>query len=137
MSNSNPVLGLDTRERFVGVEERRQRLFKRQGPMDTDRPEDKLFIQVRAWQYPPPADPKKMTKLLWITTMIVDDPDHRDLNLISEQMLAKGAFYFDRHINRDDDVVINTVSGFRGNGPPPEGQVKVGPVEVVKDPNTK
>ncbi len=63
--------------------------------------------------------------------MFVDDPDHRDLNLISEQMLVKGAFYFDRPINRDDEVIINTVSGFRGNGPHPDAHVEVGTPEVV------
>ena len=52
-------------------------------------------------------------------------------------MVEKGAFYFDRHINRDDEVIINTISGFRGNGPAPEGHVNVGPVEVVTDPKTK
>jgi hypothetical protein len=64
-----------------------------------------------------------------MTTMFVDDPDHRDLNLIADQMLAQGAPYFDRHVGREEEVIINTVTN--------EGHVNVGPVEVVKDPKTK
>jgi hypothetical protein len=58
-----------------------------------------------------------------MTTIYVDDPDHRDLNVIAEKMLATGAPYFDRHIDREKEVVINTAL--------PEGHVKVGAPEVV------
>jgi hypothetical protein len=85
--------------------------------------EEKLIIQVRAWRYTP--DPKDEPQLLWMTTMNVDDPDHRDLNEIYRKMLAAGAPHFDQPIDHDDEVVVTEV---------PEGHVKVGPVEVVKDP---
>jgi hypothetical protein len=61
-----------------------------------------------------------------MTTMFVDDPDHRDLNVIAAKMLEKGAPYFDRHIGREEEVIINTATA--------QGHVDVGPVEVVKDP---
>jgi hypothetical protein len=89
----------------------------------------KLIIQVRAWAYPPPADPKQKIPLLWVTTMHVDDPDHRDLNEIAPQLLATGAAFFDRPIAREREVVINR--------PLREGQVKVGTPEVVADPKAK
>ena len=104
-----------THDRFVGLNERLIRMSY-----------EKLFVQVRAWEYPPPADPKKKEKLLWMTTMFVDDPDHRDLNQIAGKMLEQGAPSFDRHIGREQEVIINTAA--------PEGRVNVGPVEVVKDP---
>ena len=104
-----------THEKFVGLNERAARLMY-----------EKLIIQVRAWEYPPPTDPKKKEKLVWMTTMFVDDPDHRDLNVIAGKMLAQGAPYFDRHIGREHEVISNTDG--------PAGHVNVGPVEVVKDP---
>ncbi len=104
-----------THEHFVGLNEKLIRMSY-----------EKLFVQVRAWEYPPPANPKKKEKLLWMTTMFVDDPDHRDLNQIAGKMLEQGAPYFDRHIGREQEVIINTAA--------PAGHVNVGPVEVVKDP---
>ena len=84
-----------------------------------------LIIQVRAWQYPPPADPKKKPVMLWMTTMHVDDPEHVNLNQIYKVLLAKGAPYFDQPIERGHEVVIDT--GI------PEGQVKIGKAEVVPE----
>lgn len=55
---------------------------------------EKLLVRVTAWAYP--TDPKARAQRLWQTTMVVDDPDHRDLNLILPQMFAAGALYFDR-----------------------------------------
>ena len=107
-----------THEHFVGLNEKLIRMSY-----------EKLFVQVRAWEYPPPVNPKKKEKLLWMTTMFVDDPDHRDLNLIAGKMLEQGASYFDRHIGREQEVIINTAA--------PEARVNVGAVEVVKDPKTK
>jgi hypothetical protein len=83
---------------------------------------EKLFILVRAFKYPPPADPKKKPEVLWVTTMFVDDPDHLDLNVVCKQMLEAGAPYFDREI-KDEEVEIWK--------PLPEGHVKVGAPEVV------
>ncbi len=84
---------------------------------------EKLAIEVRAWKYPPPADPNQDEELLWATTMVVDDPDHRDLNLIAAKMIAAGAPLFDRHLNREDPV--STWENV------PDGHVKVGAPEVV------
>jgi hypothetical protein len=84
---------------------------------------EKLFILVRAWKYPPPPDPKQKPEVLWVTTMLVDDPDHRDLNVIAKQMLEAGAPYFDREIKGEEVDVYK---------PLPEGHVKVGTPEVVE-----
>ena len=85
--------------------------------------EEKLIIQVRAYRYTP--DPKEDPQLLWMTTMNVDDPDHRDLNEIYQKMLAAGAPHFDQPIDHDHEVIVVDQV--------PEGHVKVGPVEVIKD----
>jgi hypothetical protein len=61
-----------------------------------------------------------------MTTMHVDDPDHRDLNEIAPKLLASGAPFFDRPIDREQEVVISR--------PVREGQVKVGTPEVVANP---
>lgn len=115
MSDTGGMQVWPTHEKFVGLNEKAARLRY-----------EKLIIQVRAWEYPPPKDPKKKEKLLWLTTMFVDDPDHRDLNAIADKMLAQGAPYFDRHIGREHEVIVNSAT--------PQGQVNVGPLEVVKDP---
>ena len=91
--------------------------------------QEKLIIQVRAWKYPPPPDPKKGPLMLWVTTMHVDDPDHRDLNELAPQLLAAGASFFDRPIDQEREVVISR--------PLQEGHVKVGAPEVVTDPKAK
>jgi hypothetical protein len=102
----------------VGLAEKQQRMLSY----------DKLIIQVRAWKYPPPPDPKQREVLLWMTTIYVDDPDHRDLNVIAAKMLATGAPYFDHHIDRENEVLANTAL--------PEGHVKVGAPEVVDGPKS-
>ncbi len=112
LSNSDPVAPWQMHDSYVGLEEKRQRSRY-----------EKLIIQVRAWKYPPPPDPKQKTELLWMTTMYVDDPQHRDLNTIAAKMLATGAPYFDQHIAVEHEVTINTAL--------PEGRVKVGSPEVV------
>ena len=81
---------------------------------------EKLCIRLTAWQYP--TDPKAKPKQLWHTTMIVDDPDHRDLNTIAAEMLAAGAPYFDKEI-KEEEVDVNK--------PLPEGRVNLGTPEVV------
>jgi hypothetical protein len=82
---------------------------------------EKLCIKLTAWQYP--ADPKARAKQLWTTIMVVDDPDHRDLNAIAAEMLAAGAPYFDKEI-KDPEVDVYK--------PLPEGHVNVGTPEVVE-----
>ena len=61
--------------------------------------------------------------MLWMTTMVVDDPDHRDLNIIAPEMLAAGGRFFGREI-RDKEVVVRA--------PVREGQVNVGVPEVIE-----
>ena len=80
---------------------------------------EKLFIRIAAWSYP---TAKTTTKMLWKTIIVVDDPDHRDLNAIAAQMLAAGAPYFDKEI-KDPEVDLYK--------PVPDGHVNVGTPEVV------
>lgn len=82
---------------------------------------EKLYIRVSAWAYP--TDPKAKTRQLWNTTMIVDDPEHRDLNVVAEKMIKAGAAYFD-HDMQEEEVDIYT--------PLPNGEVNVGAPEVVQ-----
>ena len=81
---------------------------------------EKLYIRVTAWSYP--TDSKAKARMLWKTIMVVDDPDHRDLNAVAAKMLEAGAPYFDREV-LDPEVDVYT--------PLPDGQVKVGTPEVV------
>ena len=81
---------------------------------------EKLYIRLNAWQYQ--ADAKARPRLLWVTTRVVDDPDHVDLNAVSVSMLAAGAPYFGREI-RDGEITIPA--------PVPDGHVKVGAPQVL------
>ena len=81
---------------------------------------EKLCIKLTAWQYP--TDPQARAKQLWTTIMIVDDPDHRDLNAIAAEMLAAGAPYFDKEIKEEEVDVFK---------PLPDGRVNVGTPEVI------
>ena len=114
LSNTDLLAIWPSHDHYVGLEQKRQQAAQ-----------ESLVIQVRAWKYPPPKDPRKKEELLWMTTIHVDDPEHRDLNEISEKMLAIGAPYFDHHLPREGEVVVNTAL--------PDGHVNVGPVELVKD----
>ena len=80
---------------------------------------EKLFIRITAWEYP--ADAKAKPKMLWKTIMVVDDPDHRDLNAVVPAMLAAGGPYFDK-VSKDREVEVHK--------PLLNGQVNVGPLEV-------
>jgi len=82
---------------------------------------EKLYIRVTAWAYP--KDPKARNRQLWNATMVVDDPEHRDLNTIAEKMLAAGAPYFGRELKEEEVDVYK---------PLPEGRVNVGTPEVVE-----
>lgn len=83
---------------------------------------EKLFICVSAWKYPESEDEKPAS--LWKTTMIVGGPHQYDLNQFTGAMLAAGADYFDRVINKEE-VQIKT--------PVPEGSVTIGPLKVIDD----
>ena len=95
LSNSDSLEIWPTHDSYVGLEEKRQRARY-----------EKLIIQVRAWKYPPPVDPKQKEQLLWMTTVFISDPNHSDLNEYSPRMLATAAPYFDQHIAREHEVVV-------------------------------
>ena len=84
---------------------------------------EKLFVRVMAWAYP--TDPKARPQRLWQTTMVVDDPDHRDLNLVTSQLFAAGAPYFDRATERSEVSVFLSAA---------DAQVNVGSPVVVGEP---
>ena len=86
---------------------------------------EKLFIRVTAWEYP--TDPKSKPKMLWHTMVLVDDPDHRDLNRVAAEMLANAGHYFDKEIKEEEVDIYKPV---------PEGRVYVGKPEVVETPQT-
>lgn len=81
---------------------------------------EKLCIKLTAWQYA--TDPKTKAKQLWSTTIVVDDPDHRDLNAIAAEMLKAGAPFFDKEIAEEEVAIFK---------PLPDGHVNVGTPEVV------
>jgi len=81
---------------------------------------EKLFIRITAWKFPKAGeDPEPL--MLWKTIMVVDDPDHRDLNAVAGAMLAAGAPYFDKEIREPEVDVIK---------PLPATHVNVGPTKV-------
>ena len=74
--------------------------------------QEKLFIRITAWANPADLSPKKpggkvKPKVLWHTTMITDDPGHRDLNQFMKKLLAAGSNFFDREMD-DDEKFIKT-----------------------------
>lgn len=87
---------------------------------------EKLCIRITAWENS--SDPKAKAKRLWNTLMIVDDPDHRDLNVLSAKMLAAGAPYFGKDVEEPELEFF---------GPLPEGSVKIGTPTVVETPPEK
>ncbi len=82
--------------------------------------QEKLYIRITAWEYP--KDSKAKKKMLWKTTMVVDDPDHRDLNQIAASMLEAGAPFFDKEIREREADIFK---------PLPNTQIKLGTPEVV------
>lgn len=83
---------------------------------------EKLFIMVRAWKNP--TDPKEKPQVLWVCTMLVDDPDHLDLNTIAKQMLEAGTPFFDQEIKGVEAEIIKPLR---------DGHVNVGTPEVVQN----
>lgn len=82
---------------------------------------EKLFIRVTAWKFP--GDRREKPAELWKTTMVVDDPDLRDLNELYPQMLAAGVRYFDRAIKQEEVTVPASI---------PEGRVILGPLIILQ-----
>lgn len=84
---------------------------------------EKLLIQVTAWENTPAGTGRG--RELWSTTMVVDDPDHRDLNVIGGKMLEAGAAYFGRAGKEAETEIHQTL---------PEGRVELGvPHPVAPD----
>ena len=81
---------------------------------------EKLFIRDTAWEYP--AKAKAKSRMLWKTIMVVDDPDHRDLNAVAQKMFEAGVPFFDRQIQDREATIYK---------PLPDGHVNVGTPEVV------
>jgi len=81
---------------------------------------EKLYLRVTAWAYPT-ANAKP--RMLWKSIMVVDDPDHRDLNAVAAKMLEAGAPYFDKQ-PKDKEIDVYK--------PLMETHVNVGPPEVVE-----
>lgn len=95
---------------YVGLEEKIQRAGY-----------EKLFIRITAWKYP--ASPKDKPKRIWRTLMSVDDPDHRDLGVVAEVMLAAGGAFFNQATDIEEAEVVK---------PLPNGNVHIGEsVEVA------
>jgi hypothetical protein len=108
------ALGQLMRQKEFGMEEKIQRASY-----------EKLFIEVKAWKYP--SSPQEKPRVMWVATMAVDDPDHRDLNAVYKDMLAAGAPYFDREATEPEVEVFK---------PLPEGNVKIGTPTEVAPPKT-
>ncbi|MDB6168828.1 MAG: hypothetical protein JWM88_1692 [Verrucomicrobia bacterium] len=90
---------------------------------------EKLIINVTAWEYRGPrkeGEKRTKPKQLWHTTINTDDAD-QDLNAQMEKMLAAGAVYFDRVIDKEELTVSSSL---------PEGHVNVGTPTVVEPPKS-
>ena len=83
---------------------------------------EKLYIRITAWAYP--TKNKTRAEMLWKTIMVVDDPDHRDLNAVAAKMLEAGAPFFDKEIKDPEADIFK---------PLPTGHVNVG-TPVVGEP---
>lgn len=92
---------------------------------------EKLFIRVTAWDYPESGKKasakgakRPKPRELWKTDMIVDDPDHRDLNLFIKEMFAAGGAWFDREIEKEEITVSTGI---------PEGRVILAPLQFLDE----
>ena len=83
---------------------------------------EKLFIRITAFEYP--KGPKDKPHMLWKTIVVVDDPDHRDLNQMAQAMLEAAGPYFDK-MHRAPEVELRRKI--------PDGHVKVGQ-PVIREP---
>jgi hypothetical protein len=83
---------------------------------------EKLFIRVTAWKFP--GERKEKPAELWKTTMVVDDPDQRDLNQLYPEMLAAGVRFFDQPMKVEEVIVTK------------EGTVKLAPLIFLESDET-
>lgn len=85
---------------------------------------EKLMILITAVKYPSkPLQPGEQLQRLWKTLMIVDDPDHRDLNGVMKEMLAAGGAFFGQQSETEAEVWK----------PLPEGRVILGETKVLEE----
>lgn len=95
-----------------------------------DADNEKLFIRIIAWENPrarsdyKPGDEGKKLHEVWRTTVLINDPDNRDLNEFLEKMLAAAAPLFDHKV-KDEEEIVNTSL--------PEGYVRLGEAKEVPD----
>lgn len=82
---------------------------------------EKLVIVVTAFKYP--SGPKEKPQRLWKTIMHVDDPDHRDLNVMMTEMFNAGGAFFGQLNEKEAEVWK----------PLPEGRVILGETKVIED----
>lgn len=85
--------------------------------------QEKLFFIITAWDFASMRKGEKRVRY-WSTTILTDDPDHRDLNRIYAEMITAGAEYFNRKMNREEVELTATVK---------EGRVEVGTPRVIPD----
>lgn len=85
--------------------------------------QEKLFFTITAWRFASMQKGAKRERH-WSTTIIVDDPDNRDLNKIHEQMIAAGAEFFDRRTEREEAEISTRIRN---------GRVEIGTARVVED----
>jgi hypothetical protein len=110
LSDTHAIGMLRQHKTYVGLEEKIQRAGY-----------EKLFIRMTAWKYP--ASPKDKPKRIWRTLMTVDDPDHRDLGVVADVMLAAGGAFFNQATAIEETEVTK---------PLPDGKVRIGEaVEVA------
>lgn len=110
LSDTRSIGSVRHHKTYVGLEEKIQRASY-----------EKLFIRMTAWKYP--DDPKEKPTRLWRTLMNVDDPDHRDLTIVAEAMLAAGGPFFNQETKIDEAEITQ---------PLPDGKVDIGEsVEVA------
>jgi hypothetical protein len=85
--------------------------------------QEKLFFTIAAWNFA--SMQKGATRVrYWTTTVLVDDPDHRDLNQIYEQMITAAGEFLNRRL---DGAEVDVSTKIR------EGRVEVG-IPRVLDP---
>jgi hypothetical protein len=83
---------------------------------------EKLFVSVSALKFPAQAGEKPQR--LWKTVMVVDDPDHRDLNAVLPAMFDAGVSFFGQRMEQDEAEVAK---------PLPEGRVELGTPTIIED----
>lgn len=83
---------------------------------------EKLVIVVTAFKYP--ESPKEKPHRLWKTTMHVDDPEHRDLNVMMKEMFAAGGAFFGQLSNGKEAEIWK---------PLPDGNIIIGETKVLDD----